>query len=56
MKLKIILIKVKTYNTSIGVAVRIDKFSDSSIDMYVRCFTKTDSWNEWLSVKERLSN
>jgi MscS family membrane protein len=43
------------YNTSIGVAVRIDKFSDSSIDMYVRCFTKTDSWNEWLSVKERLA-
>ena len=23
--------------------------------MYVRCFTKTDSWNEWLSVKERLA-
>mgnify|MGYP000099873050 FL=1 len=35
--------------------IRIDKFSDSSIDMYVRCFTKTDSWNEWLSVKERLA-
>jgi MscS family membrane protein len=43
------------YNTSVGVAVRIDKFSDSSIDMFVRCFTKTDSWNEWLSVKERLA-
>ena len=43
------------FNTSIGVAVRVDKFSDSSIDMYVRCFTKTDSWNEWLSVKERLA-
>jgi MscS family membrane protein len=47
--------KSEDYNTSIGVAVRIDKFSDSSIDMYVRCFTKTDSWNEWLSVKERLA-
>jgi MscS family membrane protein len=23
--------------------------------MYVRCFTKTDSWNEMLSVKERLA-
>ena len=23
--------------------------------MYVRCFTKTDSWNDWLSVKERLA-
>ena len=43
------------FNPSIGVAVRVDKFSDSSIDMYVRCFTKTDSWNDWLSVKERLA-
>ena len=43
------------YNTSIGVAVRVDKFSDSSIDMYVRCFTKSDSWTEWLSVKEKLA-
>ena len=47
--------KSDDFNTSIGVAVRVDKFSDSSIDMYVRCFTKTDSWNEWLSVKERLA-
>ncbi len=23
--------------------------------MYVRCFTKSDSWNEWLSVKEKLA-
>ena len=23
--------------------------------MYVRCFTKSDSWNEMLSVKERLA-
>jgi MscS family membrane protein len=22
--------------------------------MYIRCFTKTDDWNEWLVVKERL--
>ena len=36
-------------------AVRIDKFSDSSIDMYVRCFTNTDRWSEWLKVKERLA-
>ena len=47
--------KSDDFNTSIGVAVRVDKFSDSSIDMYVRCFTKTDSWNDWLSVKERLA-
>ena len=43
------------YNTSVGVAVRIDKFSDSSIDMYVRCFTKSGSWNNWLNVKEKLA-
>ena len=43
------------FNTGIGIAVRVDKFSDSSIDMYVRCFTKSDSWNEWLSVKEKLA-
>ena len=47
--------KSEDYNISIGVAVRVDKFSDSSIDMYVRCFTKTNSWNEMLSVKERLA-
>jgi MscS family membrane protein len=43
------------YQTSLGHAVRVDKFSDSSIDMYVRCFTKTDDWDEWLKVKERLA-
>ena len=47
--------KSEDFDVKIGVAVRIDKFSDSSIDMYVRCFTKTNSWNEMLSVKERLA-
>ena len=47
--------KSDDFNTAIGIAVRVDKFSDSSIDMYVRCFTTTDSWNEWLAVKERLA-
>ena len=47
--------KSDDFKQSIGVAVRVDKFSDSSIDMYVRCFTKTNSWNDWLSVKERLA-
>jgi MscS family membrane protein len=47
--------KSEDFNTDIGIAVRVDKFSDSSIDMYVRCFTKTNSWNEMLSVKERLA-
>ena len=43
------------FDTKVGLAVRVDKFSDSSIDMYVRCFSQTDSWNEWLKVKERLA-
>ena len=47
--------KSEDFDVNVGVAVRIDKFSDSSIDMYVRCFTKTNSWNEMLSVKERLA-
>ncbi len=43
------------YDTAVGVSVRVDKFSDSSIDMYVRCYTKTNSWSEMLLVKERLA-
>jgi len=35
--------------------VRIDKFSDSSIDIMVYCFTKTTIWAEWLEIKERLA-
>ena len=34
--------------------VRIDNFSDSSIDMKVYCFTKTTVWGEWLELKEEL--
>ncbi len=61
-QLKTIRNEIETYinnnedfDINVGVAVRIDKFSDSSIDMYVRCFTKTNSWNEMLSVKEKLA-
>jgi MscS family membrane protein len=45
----------KDFKTSLGHAVRVDKFSDSSIDMYIRCFTVTDDWDEWLAVKEKLA-
>ena len=45
----------KDFTASFGHAVRVDKFSDSSIDMYIRCFTVTDNWEEWLAVKERLA-
>ena len=43
------------FNKSIGLAVRVDKFADSSIDMYIRCFTNSGSWNNWLQVKENLA-
>ena len=49
------ILESKDFDTQVGVAVRVDKFSDSSIDMYVRCFTNSRSWNDWLSVKERLA-
>ena len=49
------ILESKDFDTKVGVAVRVDKFSDSSIDMYVRCFTNSGSWNDWLSVKERLA-
>ena len=35
--------------------VRIDRFSDSSIDIMVYCFTKTVIWGEWLAIKEKLA-
>ena len=61
-QLKIIRDQIENYikshedfNTKIGYAVRVVKFSDSSIDMYVRCFTNSDSWENWLEVKERLA-
>ena len=47
--------KNEDYKPELGYAVRVDKFADSSIDMYIRCFTKTDDWDEWLVVKERLA-
>lgn len=35
--------------------VRIDSFSDSSIDIMLYCFTKTTVWGEWLEIKEALA-
>jgi MscS family membrane protein len=39
----------------VATFVRIDRFSDSSIDIMVYCFTKTTVWGEWLEIKERLA-
>jgi len=35
--------------------VRIDSFSDSSIDMLVQAFTQTNDWGEYLKIKEELA-
>lgn len=41
--------------TEASTFVRIDRFSDSSIDLLVYCFTYTKVWGEWLEIKERLA-
>lgn len=41
--------------TDVSTFVRIDGFSDSSIDIMLYCFTKTTKWGEWLEIKERLA-
>ena len=47
--------KSDDFDNDVGVAVRIEKFSDSSIDMRVRCFTTSNSFSTWLEVKEKLA-
>jgi MscS family membrane protein len=47
--------KSDDFDKAVGVAVRIEKFSDSSIDMRVRCFTASNSFSAWLEVKEKLA-
>ena len=43
----------KNINTS--HFVRVDSFSDSSIDMLVQAFTQTNDWGEYLMIKEELA-
>tara|TARA_Y100001970_G_scaffold56422_1_gene71479 strand:+ start:262 stop:1395 length:1134 start_codon:yes stop_codon:yes gene_type:complete len=42
-------------NEHSGFFVRIDSFSDSSIDMLVQVFTVTNDWSEFLKIKEDLA-
>ena len=42
-------------NENASFYVRIDKFSDSSIDMLVQAFTLTNDWGEYLKIKETLA-
>ena len=39
----------------VATFVRIDRFSDSSIDILLYCFTVTTDWGEWLEIKESLA-
>lgn len=41
--------------SEVSTFVRIDGFSDSSIDILLYCFTNTTVWGEWLEIKERLA-
>ena len=47
--------KSDDFDNAVGIAVRVEKFSDSSIDMRVRCFTTSNSFSKWLEVKEKLA-
>jgi MscS family membrane protein len=47
--------KSEDFDNAVGIAVRVEKFSDSSIDMRVRCFTTSNSFSMWLEVKEKLA-
>jgi len=42
-------------NDSFKSFVRLDKFNDSSVDILVYCFTSTNDWEEFLTIKERLA-
>ncbi|MGB0747445.1 MAG: mechanosensitive ion channel family protein [Magnetospiraceae bacterium] len=41
--------------TKAATFVRIDRFSDSSIDIMLYCFTRTTNWGKWLEIKEQLA-
>ena len=41
--------------SEVSTFVRIDRFSESSIDILLYCFTKTTDWGEWLKIKEALA-
>lgn len=39
----------------VATFVRVDQFSESSIDILIYCFTRTTDWGEWLEIKEDLA-
>ena len=62
-QLRIIRDQIEEYISSSGdfvksseqpLFVRLEKFSDSSIDILIYCFATTTVWGEWLKIKEEL--
>ncbi len=43
------------HDPMLPIFVRIDRFESSSIDVLVYCFTKGNSWSDWLATKEALA-
>ena len=41
--------------TKASTFVRVDRFSESSIDIMLYCFTVTTDWGDWLEIKEALA-
>jgi MscS family membrane protein len=35
--------------------IKLDKFNDSSIDIFIYCFTSTNDWEKYLQIKEKLA-
>ncbi len=63
-QLRIIRDQIEKYISSSGdfvksseqpLFVRLEKFSDSSIDILIYCFATTTVWGEWLKIKEELA-
>ena len=41
-------------NENYNCFVRVEKFNDSSVDILIYCFAKTNSWDKYLEIKENL--
>ena len=42
-------------NESYKLFVRVEKFNDSSIDVYLHTFTNTNDWEKYLKIREELA-
>ena len=47
--------KIFSDNKDIPPIVRIDQFAASSIDILVRCYTRSNDYNEWLNARDLLA-